>query len=390
MSKERKRSLKELAKVMNKRHQTPLPINQPLLDCFDLFITPEEVNFLLRMGTNPYTHGELAGLSEMPAEPFESFLATLLEKGLIWTERANDGNRRYRLAGIMLGWFEVVLSDGQETPEKKEFARRIEELFNSWGRMNLFPLRNLLNLKERRKEPRQGIINYAEAAGSTGRTTIPINETLKTSSAAVFQTTTVLELIEKHGDENKIALVHCFCRQQRKMMDDPCRLDFPAEACIVIGKYAEYFVDYGVGRYVSKDEALEIVNTVRKKGAVHQTFHEEEDTGHPEIAICNCCWDCCGVLGSYNRGVMPLHFKSYYMANISDDSLCNGCGTCEGHCPVQAITLRGETADIAVERCIGCGQCEFQCPEGAVAMIRQEREVMLPLKKRSQARIQIH
>jgi ferredoxin len=288
----------------------------------------------------------------------------------------------------MLGWFEAILSDGQETPEKKEFARRLDKLFNSWGKMNFFPFRNLLNLKERRSKPRQSIIEYEAAAELPGKATIAINETLKTRGPTVYAPRSVLELIDKYGDENKIALMHCFCRQYHKMTAEPCRFDLPAESCIVIGKYAEQSVDYGGGRYISKDEALEIINSVREKGAIHQAFHDEEDTNQPEIAICNCCWDCCGVLGSYSRGIMPLNFKSYFLAEISDESLCNGCGVCEDHCPLQAITVRGETVQIAAKKCIGCGQCEFQCPEDVIAMIRKEREVMLPLTKRSEARIQ--
>ena len=116
-------------------------------------------------------------------------------------------------------------------------------------------------------------------------------------------------------------------------------------------------------------------------------FHESENVDTPEVAICNCCWDCCGVLGSYNRGILPLYFKSYYQAQISDHSLCTGCGTCEEHCPVGAITVIEDISHINIEKCIGCGQCEFQCPEDIITMIPKEREVFLPIQKRSEARI---
>ncbi|MBN1105705.1 MAG: hypothetical protein JXL84_20015 [Deltaproteobacteria bacterium] len=73
-------------------------------------------------------------------------------------------------------------------------------------------------------------------------------------------------------------------------------------------------MDFGIGRYVSKDEALGLIKKLEEKGAVHRVFHEKEDVREPEIAICNCCLDFCAVLGSYNRGILPLHFRSYYLA----------------------------------------------------------------------------
>jgi ferredoxin len=172
------------------------------------------------------------------------------------------------------------------------------------------------------------------------------------------------------------------------MAGNQCRFDFPTETCITMGYFAKYMVDYGVGRYITKDEALKIIETLRQKGAIHQIFHEEEDLSNSEFAFCNCCWDCCGVLGSYNRGMMPLNFKTFYLAQIADESLCDGCGTCENYCPFQAITVNNGKSQIDVNKCIGCGQCEFQCPNGVITLIAQEREVMLPLQKRSEVRIQ--
>ncbi len=388
MSKKREQSLRKLAKLMNSRHQLPFPITKPLLDCFDLVITPEEVDFLTRMGTETHTYEQAASLSSLAEESFRPFFEAQLKKGLVWSQAGPDGKDRFSLPGIMVGWFETYLSNGSETPEKEEFARRLDNLFKSWRRMNFSPFRSLLNYKfKRRSKPHQRIVAIRQPDETKKATKITVDRPIKVPETKVYPSDSVYELIDKHGDGNDIAVVHCFCRQWHKMVDEPCRLNFPSEACIVIGVFTRHVVDYGIGRYISKDNALELIQDLHEKGAVHQVFHEREDVSQPEIAICNCCWDCCGVLGSYNRGILPLHFKSYYQAQISDQSLCTGCGTCEEHCPVQAISVKEEKSYANPEKCIGCGQCELQCPEDVITMVPNEREVMLPLQRRSEARI---
>jgi ferredoxin len=156
---------------------------------------------------------------------------------------------------------------------------------------------------------------------------------------------------------------------------------------MIIGDFSKHTVETGVGRLISKEDALKLVQELQKKGTVHQIFYPKDDIDKPEMAICNCCWDCCGIFGSYSRGLLPLRLKSYYKAEISDGTLCTGCGTCVKHCPTWAISLANEKSQINVDKCIGCGQCELQCPEGIISLIPEERDVMLPMLKKSGARI---
>jgi 2-oxoglutarate ferredoxin oxidoreductase subunit delta len=72
---------------------------------------------------------------------------------------------------------------------------------------------------------------------------------------------------------------------------------------------------------------------------------------------------------------------------MSEDSVCTECGVCADYCPVQAIAPNGGGAKIDETLCIGCGQCELHCPEHAIHLHEKQRTVVLPLKKRSEARI---
>ncbi|UCC39510.1 MAG: 4Fe-4S binding protein [Candidatus Aminicenantes bacterium] len=390
ISSERMKNLKALAIEMNKQNKRPFPVTNELIYCFDAVITPEENDYLLRIGREPLTYEQAASFSDLPEESFHTFFETIMRKGLVWPRYDKEGEKRYVLAAILVGWFEVYLSDGSETPEKQEFARRVDELFKSFSKLNVFPLRNLLNYKFRRESEPHTEIALTKQPNEISKTVeVDVHLPLKSGETKIYPYHSVFELIEKYGDENKIALVHCFCRQWHKMLDKPCRFDIPAESCITLGDMTRHAVDYGVGRLISKEKALKVIQELQEKGAIHQVFFEKDDMNLGEIAICNCCWDCCGVLTSYNRGYLPLHLKSYYYAQIKDSTLCTGCGTCVKYCPTRAFSVVKEKSQINVEKCIGCGQCEMKCPEGVIGLEYRERRVMLPLLKKSEVRISV-
>ncbi|MBR5249761.1 MAG: 4Fe-4S binding protein [Bacteroidales bacterium] len=49
---------------------------------------------------------------------------------------------------------------------------------------------------------------------------------------------------------------------------------------------------------------------------------------------------------------------------ISED--CAACGTCQGECPVGAIS-EGDIYRIDPEMCTSCGTCAEACPVGAIS-----------------------
>ncbi len=46
---------------------------------------------------------------------------------------------------------------------------------------------------------------------------------------------------------------------------------------------------------------------------------------------------------------------------------CISCGTCEGACPIGAISQGEETYVIDADACVSCGACADACPVGAIA-----------------------
>ena len=54
------------------------------------------------------------------------------------------------------------------------------------------------------------------------------------------------------------------------------------------------------------------------------------------------------------------------MAYVIGDS-CISCGSCEGLCPVGAISMGEGKFEIDAAKCVDCGSCAGQCPVGAIS-----------------------
>src|SRR5512136_772561 len=91
MRPERERTLRKVIGMMNTRHRHPFPITKPLLDCFDVALTREEADFLVRLGTEPFTRAEAASLSQLTPEEFNPLFDGLIRKGPISPQHDNGG-----------------------------------------------------------------------------------------------------------------------------------------------------------------------------------------------------------------------------------------------------------------------------------------------------------
>ncbi len=193
--------------------------------------------------------------------------------------------------------------------------------------------------------------------------TVPINRQLVANyPVAPFED--VLQIIE---NQKKIAIAPCVCRTTTKLAGKGC--DKPVENCFSFGSHAEYYVENKMGRYITIDEAKEIVIKNEEAGLVMQPFNSQKIGG-----MCSCCGDCCGVLRSLKMHPHPAEMvQSNYFAQV-DDEECTGCETCLERCQMEAIDVVDGIAEINLVRCIGCGLCVTTCPVDAIELIKKPEE----------------
>jgi Na+-translocating ferredoxin:NAD+ oxidoreductase RNF subunit RnfB len=138
----------------------------------------------------------------------------------------------------------------------------------------------------------------------------------------------------------------------------------------MLGFYADYYIDLGLGRRITQEEALEILDSCEQAGLVHQ-FADSQDPG----AICNCCPDCCGGLRVLKMLPNPAaYIISNHFTRLERD-LCNGCEECVDRCPMDAISMApDQVARIDLDRCIGCGVCINTCSTEALVLTSKPDE----------------
>lgn len=82
-----------------------------------------------------------------------------------------------------------------------------------------------------------------------------------------------VDLVRELPDDYPMSLMHCFCRIIRNWSNDPCRFNLPEESCIVIGDRAVKVAKFGIGKQITKEEAISIIEECEKKGAMHNVYH---------------------------------------------------------------------------------------------------------------------
>lgn len=170
------------------------------------------------------------------------------------------------------------------------------------------------------------------------------------------------------GKSRNLAVTKCTCRMTQKNCDKPM------ETCLQVNRAADYTLNRGTGRQLTKSEALDLMKKCEEDGLIHVVINKQ----NVDHFICNCCGCCCQTMPILIKHGVSVVEPSRFRAEV-DREVCIACGTCEQRCYVGAVKLADEnSATVDSEKCIGCGVCQVTCPSGAIKMIEVREKDFVP------------
>lgn len=212
-------------------------------------------------------------------------------------------------------------------PGSAEFGNMNDEVLKAHPEVGMF-------FERMSRVPLQGLTQMIPEGGAgVGMHVIPVENAI-----SMENNSSSLEHISYWLDkyDGKYAASPCSCRKSRKTYDEGCG-DDPEGWCIAVGDMADYVVETNKGgRYITKDEVLEILKKAEDNGFVHQITNID---GEEKIfAICNCNINVCYALRTSQLFNTPNISRSAYVAHVVKDN-CVACGRCVEVCPAGAATL---------------------------------------------------
>ncbi|MFX1357635.1 MAG: ATP-binding protein [Promethearchaeota archaeon] len=294
----------------------------------------EEAKIAVYLTITPEKISKIARRSNFDQKYLEEKLELMSKKGLIFrTQR--EGSLYYNAIPFMIGLYEYSVKTMD-----KELASLYKKYYES------------------------AFLDELGSSNVPGFKVIPIEETIEPKTVLLpYQL--LKESIKK---ARVISLTECICRKEARLVGEGC--NYPIETCLSFGVAAEYYIENGIGREISAEEAIRVVEEADKAGLIHASANSKHLSN-----ICNCCPCCCASM----KGITKLgHNKHKYLnaifESIIDENLCVACGVCIERCPVKAISLN-HYAIVDRDLCIGCGLCASNCSEGAITLkVREDGE----------------
>ena len=202
--------------------------------------------------------------------------------------------------------------------------------------------------------------------------TIPVNRSISPHHrvSTYDEAATLLQVAQ-----GPFLIMECICRKKKTLEGETCKVTDRKETCLAIGDLARPLAKDGVGREISREEAIAIIDQNQRDGLVLQPSNTREVD-----FICSCCGCCCGMLRMQQRLPRPVDFwASNYQARV-DTTTCTGCGKCVRQCQVGAVRVSAQERPAVVDlnRCIGCGVCVPACPTGSISLFRKAAQVKPP------------
>ena len=284
-------------------------------------LTDEEALLALKLGVRkPKTLSEIVKISGLEEKKCEALLEEMSRKGLLeynWENAAHE--KQYVLPMYVPGCAEFFNMNAKILEANPEMGTFFEH-------MSRLPLEKITPF-------------VPEGGAGIGMHVIPVEKAIEMENESV-DLEHISYWLSKY--EGKYAASPCSCRRSRLTYDEGCA-DDPEGWCVAVGDMADYVVETQKdGRYISKEEALDIFRQAEESGFVHQITNID---GKDKIfAICNCNVNVCYALRTSQLFNTPNMSRSAYIAKVEKQN-CVACGKCVEACPAGAVKLGQKLCD---------------------------------------------
>jgi len=328
------------------------PYREDLLDILKENFTELEAEVALAfpsrvMPLRPAGVDEIQKGVSLSREELNDVLASLSQKGLLFIGKTEDGEVGYALLQVGFGFPQTFFWKGDDNPHARKMAKAIGKYFN------------------------RQVTQEAYGSETKPFRYIPVEQSIEVDKQAVIPHHKMEKVIQ---DAKRIALAHCPCRVTFKLVGKSC--NHPTEVCMKFNDMAQFVIEKGLAKEITKEEALDVIKRSVEAGLVHFVDNAEGEIQHN----CNCCGCACWNVGNIKRRKIPRDaLMATYFIRVEDKGECTGCGECVEICPVDALTLDDDYPTVDEEWCIGCGVCATVCPTYSVKIEkRQDRTLDLP------------
>ncbi len=286
-----------------------------------LLLTDEPAEIALKMGVRqPRTMEDIVKLTGRTEEELEPLLADMSFCGILEYNWENPTRTKQWVVPMFV-------------PGSAEFTNMNDTILKKYPEMGRF-------FERMSRLPLEAVTPMVPPGGAgIGMHVIPVEKAIEAENEAIG-IEKISHWLEKY--EGKYAASPCSCRKSRLTFDEGCA-DDPEGWCVAVGDMADYVVETGKGgRYITKEEALEIFKQGEKNGFVHQITNIDGE--NKIFAICNCNVNVCYALRTSQLFNTPNLSRSAYVAKV-ETADCVACGKCVEVCPAGAVKLGQKLCD---------------------------------------------
>lgn len=278
-------------------------------------VTDEMAEVALKMKVRkPMTFPQLLKATGKEEKELEKLLEEMSIVGLLEYNWENpQKEKQYILPMFVPGSAEFTNMNRKQLEEHPELGRFFE-------RMSRLPLEKVTPM-------------VPPGGAGIGMHVIPVEKAIEMENQSI-DIEHISHWLKKY--DGKYAASPCSCRLSRQTYDEGCA-DDPEDWCIAVGDMADYVVETQKGgRYITYEEALDILKRAEDNGFVHQITNID---GKDKIfAICNCNVNVCYALRTSQLFNTPNMSRSAYVAHVKTEN-CVACGRCVEYCPAGAVKL---------------------------------------------------